>query len=74
MQKAFYFVKRAEKLVETNDKAKADAFNNLACYYRRIGKLRAALQFLEKTLDIETRNGFTDKKSETHLNLCAVLG
>lgn len=74
MQQAFNYVKKAEKLAENNDKAKADAYNNLACYYRRIGKLRAALSYLEKTLDIETKYNFTDKKAETHLNMCAVLG
>jgi hypothetical protein len=30
-------------------------FNNMACYYRRIGKMRAALNFLQKALTIEAR-------------------
>merc|ERR1719265_445060 len=50
----------------------AITLNNLACFYRRTGKLRTALTFLERALDIEERRPEADT-SQTHLNLCATL-
>merc|ERR1719163_2116343 len=46
--------------------------NNLACYYRRTGKLRSAATLLERALEIEE---YTDPAAaaQTHLNLCATL-
>ena len=48
-------------------------FNNMACYYRRIGKLRTALNFLQKALTIESRLQRPETQADTHLNICAVL-
>ncbi len=60
-------------------------FNNYACYYRkyfynfsvnelRIGKLRIALQYLEKALIIEkSMPSNIASRADTHLNMCAVL-
>lgn len=48
-------------------------FNNMACYYRRVGKLRTALKFLEQALNIEGRLNKIDTQADTHLNICAVL-
>jgi hypothetical protein len=48
-------------------------FNNLACYYRKIGHLRSALIFLEKAIEIERKGITTAQMADTHLNLCAVL-
>lgn len=64
---AFDLLKRAELLCETDDHARAITYNNLACYYRKVGKARVALTYLKKalTLDHDTPN--------THLNLCASL-
>ncbi len=51
--------------------------NNLACYYRKRGNLRTALQHLEKALKIEECLGGGSSGNGniagTHLNLCAVL-
>lgn len=51
----------------------AMTYNNLACYYRKLGHLRSALIQLEKALEIEQRFPQTAAKADTHLNLCAVL-
>lgn len=49
-------------------------FNNLACFYRRTGKLRTAHIFLERALAIEqTYKTKVASKADTHLNMCAVL-
>ena len=61
---ALNLLRKSENLCENNDYGKSMTYNNLACYYRkyfnfsslkvfRIGKLRTALQYLEKALDIE---------------------
>ena len=48
-------------------------FNNMACYYRRIGKMRTALNFLQRALTIESRLQRPEIQADTHLNICAVL-
>lgn len=47
--------------------------NNLACYYRKQGKLNAALQYLQKALKIESRLDRVENAADTYLNTCAVL-
>eukprot|EP00928_Gymnodinium_smaydae_P015429 TRINITY_DN15705_c0_g1_i1.p1 TRINITY_DN15705_c0_g1~~TRINITY_DN15705_c0_g1_i1.p1 ORF type:complete len:395 (-),score=85.41 TRINITY_DN15705_c0_g1_i1:91-1275(-) len=68
---AHELLKRAEQVSERTD-LRAITWNNLACYYRRTGKLRTAVTFLERALAIEehVRNG---DAAQTHLNLCASL-
>ena len=39
----------------------------------RLGHLRSALIYLEKALEIESRQPHTAAKADTHLNTCAVL-
>eukprot|EP00747_Dinoflagellata_sp_TGD_P186330 gnl/TRDRNA2_/TRDRNA2_43311_c0_seq1.p1 gnl/TRDRNA2_/TRDRNA2_43311_c0~~gnl/TRDRNA2_/TRDRNA2_43311_c0_seq1.p1 ORF type:complete len:381 (+),score=97.55 gnl/TRDRNA2_/TRDRNA2_43311_c0_seq1:100-1242(+) len=65
-------LKRAEQVAEKSDLDRAITWNNLACYYRRIGKLRAAVSFLERALVIEEHLREADA-AQTHLNLCATL-
>ena len=43
-------LKKAEILTEKDAGARAATFNNFACYYRRQGKLHAALQYLQKVM------------------------
>lgn len=43
-------LKKAEILTEKDPAARAATFNNFACYYRRQGKLHAALQYLQKVM------------------------
>ncbi|KAJ8599302.1 hypothetical protein CTAYLR_008836 [Chrysophaeum taylorii] len=66
-------LKKAEILTERDAAGKAVTFNNLACYYRRQGKLHAALQYLQKALKIEGRMKEVENPADTYLNACAVL-
>lgn len=66
-------LKKAEILTERDDAGRAVTFNNLACYYRRQGKLHAALSHLQKALKIEARLSNVENPADTHLNMCAVL-
>jgi len=47
--------------------------NNLACFYRRTGKLRTALNYLNHALEIENKLDSDTALADSHLNLCAVL-
>lgn len=49
------FLKKAERLSQSSHRLKATTFNNMACYYRRIGKIRTALNYLISALDIENK-------------------
>lgn len=69
---AHELLKRAEQVAERSDRDRAITWNNLACYYRRIGKLRTAVTFLERALAIEEYTGNPDA-AQTHLNICATL-
>lgn len=66
-------LKKAEILTERDKAGRAVTFNNLACYYRRQGKLHAALQYLQKALKIEARLETVENPADTYLNTCAVL-
>lgn len=66
-------LKKAEILTERDSAGRAVTFNNLACYYRRLGKLHAALQYLQKALKIESHLEKVDNPADTYLNACAVL-
>jgi tetratricopeptide (TPR) repeat protein len=65
-------LRRAEETSDKNDADRAVTWNNLACYYRRTGKLRSAVTFLERALAIEEHIRNADA-AQTHLNLCATL-
>lgn len=66
-------LKKAEILTERDPPARAATFNNFACYYRRQGKLHAALQYLQKALKIESKITNVQNPADTHINACAVL-
>lgn len=66
-------LKKAEILTEKDPAGRAATFNNLACYYRRQGKLHAALQYLQKALKIESGLSSVQNPADTHINACAVL-
>mmetsp|Transcript_7975 Transcript_7975/g.17761 ORF Transcript_7975/g.17761 Transcript_7975/m.17761 type:complete len:381 (-) Transcript_7975:136-1278(-) len=65
-------LKRAEQVSDKSDLDRAITWNNLACYYRRMGKLRTAVTYLERALEIEEFTRDADA-AQTHLNLCATL-
>jgi tetratricopeptide (TPR) repeat protein len=46
------YLRRAESLASTSNQSRATTFNNLACLYRRTGKLRAALSYLFQALTL----------------------
>merc|ERR1740129_2528047 len=69
---ALELLKRAEQVAEKSQNDQAITWNNLACYYRRTGKLRTAVSFLERALMIEEFVRDADA-AQTHLNLCATL-
>jgi tetratricopeptide (TPR) repeat protein len=66
-------LKKAEILTEKDAAGRAATFNNLACYYRRQGKLHSALQYLQKALKIESGLTNVQNPADTHINACAVL-
>ena len=66
-------LKKAEILTERDQKGRAVTYNNLACYYRRQGKLHNSLTYLQKALKIEQGLEDVANRADTHLNLCAVL-
>jgi len=66
-------LKKAEILTERDPAGRAVTFNNLACYYRRQGKLHSALQYLQNALKIEAKLARVDNPADTYLNTCAVL-
>lgn len=66
-------LKKAEILAKHHPSEKATTLNNLACYYRRLGKLHAAMTCLKRALEIEKRLENVRNAADTHLNICAVL-
>ena len=54
-------------------KLRAVTCYNFGCFYKRRGKLHAALQYLAKALKIELTSEEVDNPAGTHLNLCATL-
>jgi len=47
--------------------------NNLGCFFKRKGKLQAALHYLNKALSIEVQTNAAENPAGTLLNLCATL-
>merc|ERR1712187_468336 len=53
---------------------RAVTYNNMGCFYKSMGRLHTALQYLRKAQKIEERsNGRCQNPAGTHLNLCALL-
>jgi hypothetical protein len=51
------------------EQGKAITFNNFACYFRRIGKIRTAFQYLKKALDLEMSLDVSKNPADTHINI-----
>lgn len=67
-----------------NERVKAVTYNNYSCLFRRTKKLRNALNYLEKALEIEytclndteeevDASLLSSNPCDIHLNICAVL-
>jgi tetratricopeptide (TPR) repeat protein len=67
------FLQKADAFATNQPKYMAITLNNKACYYRKTGKLRTALQCLQDALSLEWRSQKEDTLADTYLNLCAVL-
>ena len=67
------FLQKADALAIRYAKHLAITLNNKACYYRKTGKLRTALQCLQEALNLEWKSRKEDSLADTYLNLCAVL-
>jgi tetratricopeptide (TPR) repeat protein len=66
-------LKRAESLCDQRSNLYASVLNNLACYYRKLGKARTALVYLDKAREIEATAPSPKSVANTHLNYCAIL-
>jgi len=66
-------LQKAEVLTEKHKAVRAVTYNNLACYYRKRGKLRTALNYCRKALGIEAKMQENVKSADTHLNMCTIL-
>lgn len=71
-------------MTEEGDRYRAVTYNNFACVFRRTKKLRSALSYLEKALEIEynylhfSESAVDDclqisNPCDIHLNICAIL-
>jgi len=79
-KQAFEQLKYAEAILVANHSEEeptsllAVTCNNLGCYYKKVGKLHAALSYLRKALKIEVSLQTDDVTvAGTHLNICAIL-
>jgi hypothetical protein len=81
---ALELLRKAETLTEETDRFRAVTYNNFACIFRKTKKLRSALNYLEKALEIEYNYlHYSDEAVEEslqvsnpcdiHLNICAIL-
>jgi tetratricopeptide (TPR) repeat protein len=67
------FLKKAQILASGSKFHKALTYNNLACHYRRVGKLKQALKYLQLALVLQVKLKNAKTLADTHLNVCAVL-
>ncbi|CAD8173630.1 unnamed protein product [Paramecium octaurelia] len=67
------YLRKAEVATIYVPELKVQTFNNLACYYRKMGKTRTALQYLQQALAIELQQKLSTSLPDIYLNLCAVL-
>lgn len=70
---SLHFLKKAEILCQNSLTFRALTYNNMALFFRRTNKLKQALSFLQKALDIELQMENPQSLADTHLNMCAVL-
>ncbi|CAK0890172.1 unnamed protein product, partial [Prorocentrum cordatum] len=62
----------AEQFAETGGVDRAVTWNNMACCCRRVGKIRAAVNFLKRAPQAEEHR-YGAEAAQTHLNLRATL-
>lgn len=74
----FDFLRKADLLAQNEYFFKALTFNNIACFYKTVGKQRVALYYLNQAQEIENRlnnekNNNQQNIADIHQNICAVL-
>ncbi|KRX09430.1 hypothetical protein PPERSA_01630 [Pseudocohnilembus persalinus] len=69
---ALTFLKRAEVLAQNSQQCQGITYNNFACYYKKVGKVKLALIYLEKALKIDISLE-SKTLADTRLNMCAIL-
>ena len=71
--RVFELLRKAEALTKRDDRGRVTTYNNLGCFYRREGKLHAALEYLNKAAALDESLGAKQKHpADTYLNLSAV--
>lgn len=80
LKAAFEQLKYAEAIMiannaeESNDSLLAVTYNNLGCFFKKSGKMHAALSYLRRALKAEVALQTDDVTvAGTHLNICSVL-
>lgn len=74
--KCLHLLRKAEDLTAISSRlgaAQVQTLNNLACCYRRMGKVKKALTLLRQSLTILSHQDRLDARAVTHLNICAIL-
>ncbi|CAG9334016.1 unnamed protein product [Blepharisma stoltei] len=76
---SFHLLRRAQDILSlpqsstSKTKLLSITYNNLGCYYKKVGKLNIALQFLQKALDLSINSPVESTNlAGTHLNICAI--
>lgn len=64
---------KAEVLSEKHKAVRAVTYNNMGCCFRKKGRVRTALNYVKKALDIEAKLDNTARTADTHLNMCTIL-
>ncbi|KAJ0394527.1 hypothetical protein ATCC90586_003413 [Pythium insidiosum] len=70
-------LRKAEAITAPGNFARGEAlqiltYNNLGCCYRKLGKLKAALKYLQAAAQLGAGAAHVRNLSITHLNLCAI--
>lgn len=78
-EEAHQLLNQAEQLLKANDfdtrkKLLAVTYNNQGCFYKRVGELDLALEYLKEALELE-EEGATEitNRAGTLLNICAIM-
>lgn len=73
LQQALELLKKGEILSERHPVVRAVSYNNLSCLFRKQGKLRVALGYIEKAIQLEARHPEGRKAADSHINACTIL-
>lgn len=66
-------LRKAAVLTDKHTDVRAVTFNNFGCFYRKKGKLRTALAYVRKAIQLEASLEVCVRSADTHLNMCTIL-